>query len=137
MARHGPTDAVSALAALLAPGGTLCAACRFSYELRLHRARGYGALVLQLAQPAPEPGTDDVWVRTGRHWSAHLGDSGVVLRVQQEHGGWRFYSAFRPSRYPHRDHACPPRNATCVQARRKISALWARQLLAKWREERP
>jgi len=41
---HGAPDPVSALAALLAPGGRLAAACRFSYELRLHRARGYGAL---------------------------------------------------------------------------------------------
>ena len=37
-------DPVSALAALLAPGGALSNACRFCYELRLHRARGYGAL---------------------------------------------------------------------------------------------
>jgi hypothetical protein len=37
-------DPVSALTALLAPGGQLTSACRFSYELRLHRARGYGAL---------------------------------------------------------------------------------------------
>ncbi len=38
------TDPVSALAALLAPGAPLERECRFSYELRLHRARGYGAL---------------------------------------------------------------------------------------------
>ena len=44
MGRHGAADPISALAALLAPGGALAAACRFSYELRLHRARGYGAL---------------------------------------------------------------------------------------------
>ena len=37
-------DPVSALSALLAPAGTIAVACRFSYELRLHRARGYGAL---------------------------------------------------------------------------------------------
>jgi hypothetical protein len=37
-------DPISALTALLAPGGTLDRACRFCYELRLHRARGYGAL---------------------------------------------------------------------------------------------
>jgi len=37
-------DPVSALSALLAPDGELAATCRFSYELRLHRARGYGAL---------------------------------------------------------------------------------------------
>ena len=41
---RGASDPVSALTALLAPGGALTNACRFSYELRLHRARGYGAL---------------------------------------------------------------------------------------------
>src|SRR6476646_330730 len=40
----GSGDAVSALAALLAPEGRLAKQCAFSYELRLHRARGYGAL---------------------------------------------------------------------------------------------
>jgi hypothetical protein len=44
MASRGGADPVSALCALLAPGGSLTAACRYSYELRLHRARGYGAL---------------------------------------------------------------------------------------------
>jgi hypothetical protein len=37
-------DPVSALTELLAPAGRLTAACRYCYELRLHRARGYGAL---------------------------------------------------------------------------------------------
>jgi len=37
-------DPVSALAALLAPRGRLAQYCNFCYELRLHRARGYGAL---------------------------------------------------------------------------------------------
>ncbi len=44
LASNGSADPVSALAALLAPGGELAQACRFCYELRLHRARGYGAL---------------------------------------------------------------------------------------------
>ncbi len=44
MAPRGTVDPVSALSALLAPSGTIATACRFSYELRLHRARGYGAL---------------------------------------------------------------------------------------------
>jgi hypothetical protein len=44
MEARGASDPVGALAALLAPGGALANACRFSYELRLHRARGYGAL---------------------------------------------------------------------------------------------
>jgi len=38
------TDPVAALAALAAPDGRLTARCRESYEFRLHRARGYGAL---------------------------------------------------------------------------------------------
>ena len=53
---RGAADPVSALAALLAPGGQLAQTCRFCYELRLHRARGYGALkaILEvLAQEEP------------------------------------------------------------------------------------
>jgi hypothetical protein len=37
-------DPVAALASLLEPGAALWSHCAFSYELRLHRARGYGAL---------------------------------------------------------------------------------------------
>jgi hypothetical protein len=44
MASRGGPDPVGALASLLAPGGQLAQACRYCYELRLHRARGYGAL---------------------------------------------------------------------------------------------
>jgi Winged helix-turn-helix DNA-binding len=44
IARHGVADAISALSAIMAPRGDLAQACRYSYELRLHRARGYGAL---------------------------------------------------------------------------------------------
>ena len=45
MSPGGPaTDPVAALAALFAPEGRLTARCRESYEFRLHRARGYGAL---------------------------------------------------------------------------------------------
>jgi len=40
----GSGDPLSALAAQLAVGSHLTLLCRFSYELRLHRARGYGAL---------------------------------------------------------------------------------------------
>jgi hypothetical protein len=44
MRLQGGSDAISALAALLAPDGRLSKQCSFCYELRLHRARGYGAL---------------------------------------------------------------------------------------------
>ena len=40
----GGGDAISALAALLGPDGRIAKQCFFCYELRLHRARGYGAL---------------------------------------------------------------------------------------------
>lgn len=44
MRDRGGGDALSALAAQLASGGRLAGLCEASYELRLHRARGYGAL---------------------------------------------------------------------------------------------
>ena len=44
MREHGGGDAVSALASLLGPEGRLSTLCGYCYELRLHRARGYGAL---------------------------------------------------------------------------------------------
>jgi hypothetical protein len=43
-ANTAAADPISALTALLAPGGRLSRHCSFCYELRLHRARGYGAL---------------------------------------------------------------------------------------------
>jgi hypothetical protein len=57
MARHnGTSDPISALAALLSPDGVLANWCRFCYELRLHRARGYGALKAILDILAEEEG---------------------------------------------------------------------------------
>ena len=56
MREHGGSDAISALAALLAPDGRLSRQCSFSYELRLHRARGYGALKAILEILAEEEG---------------------------------------------------------------------------------
>jgi hypothetical protein len=40
----GSGDAIAALSGLLVPRGRLSKECGFCYELRLHRARGYGAL---------------------------------------------------------------------------------------------
>ncbi|OFW24946.1 MAG: hypothetical protein A3G21_15995 [Acidobacteria bacterium RIFCSPLOWO2_12_FULL_66_21] len=54
LAERDAADPVSALSALLAPGGALANACRFCYELRLHRARGYGALKAILSVLADE-----------------------------------------------------------------------------------
>jgi hypothetical protein len=42
--RHAVHDPIGALSALMAPEGRLAKHCNFCYELRLHRARGYGAL---------------------------------------------------------------------------------------------
>ena len=44
MREHGGSDAISALSALMGRDGRLSRQCNFCYELRLHRARGYGAL---------------------------------------------------------------------------------------------
>src|SRR5207247_823170 len=52
----GSGDAISALAALLAPDGRLARQCGYCYELRLHRARGYGALKAILEILAEEEG---------------------------------------------------------------------------------
>jgi hypothetical protein len=41
---HRAPDPITALTILLASDGALTAWCRYCYELRLHRARGYGAL---------------------------------------------------------------------------------------------
>ncbi len=43
-AGDGGSDPISALTALLSPCGRLSTRCSYCYELRLHRARGYGAL---------------------------------------------------------------------------------------------
>jgi hypothetical protein len=50
------TDPISALAGLLAPNARLAKECGFCYELRLHRARGYGALKAILEILAEEEG---------------------------------------------------------------------------------
>lgn len=54
MARRGPADPIAALSELMGSGGVLFATCRFCYELRLHRARGYGALKAILEVVAAE-----------------------------------------------------------------------------------
>jgi hypothetical protein len=52
----GGFDVVSALVGLMSAGGRLARQCCFSYELRLHRARGYGALKAILDILAEEEG---------------------------------------------------------------------------------
>ncbi len=56
MREHGSGNPVSALASLMAPGGRVSQSCNFCYELRLHRARGYGALKAILEILAEEEG---------------------------------------------------------------------------------
>ena len=53
---NGVNDPIGALAAVLAPEGRLAKQCGFCYELRLHRARGYGALKAILEILADEEG---------------------------------------------------------------------------------
>jgi hypothetical protein len=52
----GVPDPISALTALVSDDGVLSRWCRFCYELRLHRARGYGALKAILDILADEEG---------------------------------------------------------------------------------
>jgi hypothetical protein len=56
MQDHGGSDALSALVSLMSSGGRLADRCGHSYELRLHRARGYGALKAILEILAEEEG---------------------------------------------------------------------------------
>ena len=56
MAALAASDAISALAALMAADGRIARQCSFCYELRLHRARGYGALKAILEILADEEG---------------------------------------------------------------------------------
>ncbi len=67
--RHsGGGDPVSALAAVLAPDGRLAERCLRSYEIRLHRARGYGALkaILDILAEEEPLTLTDVAKRLGR-----------------------------------------------------------------------
>ena len=61
-------DPVSALASQLAGGARLSLTCRFCYELRLHRARGYGALkaILQVLADEETLTLTEVAHRLGR-----------------------------------------------------------------------
>jgi hypothetical protein len=56
LAHDGGGDPVSSLTALLSTDGRLAARCGHCYELRLHRARGYGALKAILDILAQESG---------------------------------------------------------------------------------
>jgi hypothetical protein len=63
-----PGDPIASLVASMSPGAPLDRMCRYSYEYRLHRARGYGALKAILgilAQEEPLTLTD-IAVRMGR-----------------------------------------------------------------------
>ena len=67
-ATMGAGDPVSALATQMAPGAPLSMACRFCYELRLHRARGYGALkaILQVLASEEPLTLTEIAQRVGR-----------------------------------------------------------------------
>jgi hypothetical protein len=54
--RNGRRSAGDGLAAAFAPSGALTSRCRESYEFRLHRARGYGALKAILGVLAEQEG---------------------------------------------------------------------------------
>ena len=69
MSRMGRgADPISALTALLSVGGALDRSCRFCYELRLHRARGYGALkaILDILADEEQLNLTDISLRLHR-----------------------------------------------------------------------
>ena len=75
MAQREGADPVSALVAQMAVGAPLSTMCRFCYELRLHRARGYGALKANPPDPLAR-GTTDAHVDrapTAPHTGIHEG----------------------------------------------------------------
>ncbi len=64
----GGADPVAALAAQMEPDSRLCRMCAFSYELRLHRARGYGALkaILEILSEEEPLTLTEIALRLGR-----------------------------------------------------------------------
>ena len=64
---HGQ-DPMAALATALGPGADLWSLCAFDYEMRLHRARGYGALkaILEILSEQEPLTLTDVSQRMGR-----------------------------------------------------------------------
>ena len=64
----GAADPVAALAAQMEPDTPLYSMCAFSYELRLHRARGYGALkaILEILSDEEPLTLTEIAVRLGR-----------------------------------------------------------------------
>src|SRR5438876_4414459 len=93
----GGNDPISALASLLATDGQLSKQCAFCYELRLHRARGYGALKAILEILAEEEG---------------LTLTEISLRLQRTPGSTKDYLSWledvdlvtsRPKRYSYTD----------------------------------
>ena len=91
-ATMGAGDPVSALATQMAPGAPLSMACRFCYELRLHRARGYGALkaILQVLATVEPLTLTEIARRVGRtpgstkDYLSWLQDVDL-LKVRQKH----------------------------------------------------
>jgi hypothetical protein len=61
-------DPMAALVAALGPGASLWSQCAFDYEMRLHRARGYGALkaILEILSEREPLTLTDVSQRIGR-----------------------------------------------------------------------
>ena len=115
-------DPVSALAALMCPGGRLAARCGTRYELRLHRARGYGALKAILDDPRGGRTAD-----ADRGGAAAAPDAGIDQGLPVVARGRRPRDGSRRKRYRFRIRCCGcgsactavrPRPATRSCARR-------------------
>ena len=92
-AGHGVADPVAALTALLEPDTRLSSQCAFSYELRLHRARGYGALkgILEILSEQEPLTLTEISKRLGRtpgstkDYLSWLEDVDLVLAHQKRY----------------------------------------------------
>lgn len=96
--------------------------------------RGYGAVVERLAEAAPPPDHPSWKADDDGHAVAHIGE-GVLMRLAPTRGGgWRMWTAFRPTDFKIGDYRCPPMDARSVQARRAIAVTVARKRLARLQE---
>ena len=127
MASLGGADPISALASLLAPEASLTREMTYSYELRLHRARGYGALKGILDILAARGAADAHRDRAAPAAHARI-DQGLPVVARRRRPGLGAPEALqlrRPAAPPVGAPALPPRTARGGRGRPPGAALRA------------
>jgi hypothetical protein len=128
MADHGGADPVGALVALFSDQGSLSARCRFCYELRLHRARGYGALkaildVLADEEPLTLTGVSQRLGRTPGSTKDYLGWLEDVDLVVAEKKRYRIADPLLRIWIRLHSRPAPPSEETTVRAIQRFAML--------------